>query len=178
MNAAVSTLFRKGKKDVKVSACHVSGFVVKALSGALLGVPKAPSACLNSYVNWTDSSVISLLTKWTGEPFSQVSFWLWILHSLRHSELKPVSVWKSSYATMLVSKSASSSCATKIVVLLSPFNSFRHPGLWEETWRQYSRQSKELRHAAVISICPWVKELAAILSVSSSAGHQFLPSTA
>lgn len=45
MNAAVSTLFRKGKKDVKVSACHVSGFVVKALSGALLGVPKA-SFCL------------------------------------------------------------------------------------------------------------------------------------
>ena len=49
MNVAVATLFRKGnqsEEDVKVSGC-----VVKALSGALLGVQKAPSACLNSYVN-------------------------------------------------------------------------------------------------------------------------------
>lgn len=61
MNAAATTLFRKGnqrEKDVKDSVCNLSGFAVSAQAWVIFGAPKTASACLNSCRNKPENPLL------------------------------------------------------------------------------------------------------------------------
>lgn len=76
----------KAEKDVKSSACHLTGFAVSAQACVIFGAPKTASACLNSCRNKTKNLLFLFLRNWTSELFLPFHFWLWILHSLLLSE--------------------------------------------------------------------------------------------